>query len=1443
MNKVLMVPVHIDALYLNVSEPAAEPTADFRGLPYYSSDERRDVNSDTPWLGETVVSPPFENSNLTLRAGVHLHWSLPDGLRHGQVVNGTVDMPTVPNRWLIRRRSMLGKDGMLIEEQSWVVESDYLWPKTNQAPAVNIFSPESSTDIPYRFLGRKLTWQDWVATKADNINGFDDSGQSEYLRKLTALGYGEPTFAAYYPNCLSVFGFHDRDLPEGWETAQYDLIGWYEGMASPPRLSWEAEANNTALKIESILHWQVESAQVPQIFFCYGSVNVSSKGSVESQSTSSADNNLKIALGNTVSEALAALLANEVADTLIEEHADSQKEAVHGQIRDNFVRQIEEQLEALHIEGQLGSEVQDLGLRLRRYRHQKSFEPVPSYPRWTIQADPPEVSVLPEAVLTALYDLNKAQQHYGQYLSQLKQSRRQLYGDWCNYMRCVYRSPDGGRGQYLNIDEIVAYIKTKSLAAVSQLEEKVNAAQHELMQARTLLDERLLRLNIQEREAKTGHDSHSELPKQPVQYRLKSIPGVRFWQPAEPVVLIAGDNVQQQYHALPNGKTIDDYLYCQIYTREQNDSNAESTGDGILISDRDRILQWIVDNPPNLQEDQAQSSWHPLFLDWGIDMHPSESHDPSAVGRYDSDIITDNYQLGSQYPDLQHKNLWTYDNPDRFSGRCIISETPALVLRERIEDFLERRLLYRLEEIWRGRNLDEPGERTYINNLLLPWEKPESNSAKQQVIIAPESFQKLVQSWANYQPDAKKEIDDVNERKYLSRLLTWYQTLAKEHTAVPLDGLPKTRGALDALFAWYRLRPLREGSSRSNDPIFCVLLAYQNLFQHDTPANEILHPRPFLGQALNGFHQELIQWKLGLRLPIDEPIGLAPYRQFTQAVEQAINRNIIGTGEFDNGEEAAWMTEPTNNFSPIRSGTLKLDRLRLVNGFGQVTEIDCDSQVIVPNPYRVSRRPGVAFLPPRLVQPARVTFRWLATYPNASDASVTVNPTEMDEATGQSPICGWLLPERLRRRLLVFDGEGRPLGAIAPSKDISNPEEKTLQWVSAPGVPTLELAKLVDQNPRLARVLTYLLDTHSPQFLDSFLYTLDDALANIDPEGAVSMGSLALLVGRPVAVVGAELNLELQGDPAIRQDWPAFMLDQHRPERDTDDFDHVQFRLRLGQYNSRNDAVLGYWQENPDGSFVDNTFVAQAANDNDPTRKLEVTGLNAKINAHDADDQIDDLNFTQSVVDPPLRVTLLMDPRGKAHLTTGILPVKSIDIPRLLWEPALEAIQVWFPMAPMLSRPHSRRVPIPTLVAHQWHWLETVAPGTTQRISLRPSLDRTVLNTQLTELQIHLNSDDPDTISRLIAQGWTAKATLPDIAQLLDKGWLKEQTPTNNRLDIGDKEDRQTLTDWTTEAPMETLLGDLSLALVSPGEEPDFTPGTEVREGWLLLEQTPDPDP
>lgn len=217
----LLVPIHLDALYLPNGMSVAEATADFSRLPYF---QERDHNPDTVNLSESILTQAFQNKNLYLKPGIHLHWALPDALtKEGkQTKERKNNFPTVPNRWLVRRKSGNG-------DKNWIVESDYLFPTNTvyQEDSVTYpYSQASEGEPRFRYLGRKVLLDNWPIK--------DDKPQ--YLDRLTAVGYGEPTFAAFYPNCRSVFGFHDADAkPE--DKPQYDVIGWY----SDPTKSYLSE--------------------------------------------------------------------------------------------------------------------------------------------------------------------------------------------------------------------------------------------------------------------------------------------------------------------------------------------------------------------------------------------------------------------------------------------------------------------------------------------------------------------------------------------------------------------------------------------------------------------------------------------------------------------------------------------------------------------------------------------------------------------------------------------------------------------------------------------------------------------------------------------------------------------------------------------------------------------------------------------------------------------------------------------------------------------------------------------------------------------------------------------------------------------------------------------------------------------------------------------------
>src|SRR5512142_2560261 len=189
----LLVPIHIEALLLSEDKAVTEASEDFTRLPYCNG--QRDVNSHIGYISEEIVSQPFQNQNLYLRAGLHLHWFLPPALTRGEEKeeeNGTV-FPRLPDRWLISR------SGGSKPPKQWIVESDYIHPEAEGEGSIAFPLSVKEPAAPYRRLGRTMDIAQWKPADpaAAYLNQSNGMG-------LTAIGYGIPTFAAFYPNCYSV---------------------------------------------------------------------------------------------------------------------------------------------------------------------------------------------------------------------------------------------------------------------------------------------------------------------------------------------------------------------------------------------------------------------------------------------------------------------------------------------------------------------------------------------------------------------------------------------------------------------------------------------------------------------------------------------------------------------------------------------------------------------------------------------------------------------------------------------------------------------------------------------------------------------------------------------------------------------------------------------------------------------------------------------------------------------------------------------------------------------------------------------------------------------------------------------------------------------------------------------------------------------------------------
>lgn len=505
---------------------------------------------------------------------------------------------------------------------------------------------------------------------------------------------------------------------------------------------------------------------------------------------------------------------------------------------------------------------------------------------------------------------------------------------------------------------------------------------------------------------------------------------------------------------------------------------------------------------------------------------------------------------------------------------------------------------------------------------------------------------------------------------------------------------------LQEITDWYQQENgLDTEEKQAADPIFAALWAYGQMQTLDCQA-----------QMLGGFNDTLLLGQPALQLQVDDPLSSNSIAQlFTEQVRWSLGDHLqpkILSGDI---------------FNPIRSGGFSVKGLWLIDSFGQHQEViplDNPHSTEVVTTYQMTPgNPDVDYqtiLPPRLAQPARLNFHWLSA-DAIEEVEYTKNPVK-------SPVCGWILPNNLDSSLAIYNHQGRSLGSI----DLGG------NWRNAPGV---ELSRdgngypLLD-NHHLRKLVHYLLG-QGISFQQQFLSTVDNALAAIDPESFASHTSLALLVGRPMAIVRASFSLEVKGLPACDPTVPV----KSGAEFPCYGFTEVKIPIRLGDYQQLNDGLVGYWKETPDldgedYTYEGNIFYATQSNleqDNNITTDAE--GIN---------------HFLQTVDAPPQRVTMLIDPRGLVHASCGVLPNQELRLPSEHFNQALQAMEVNFLSTPILSNLGELAMPLSQEPSAKWSW-----------VSLMPSADG--------------------------IEEWTEKATIKPIntratfaqAQEASEGWLQ----------------------------------------------------------------------
>jgi hypothetical protein len=446
----------------------------------------------------------------------------------------------------------------------------------------------------------------------------------------------------------------------------------------------------------------------------------------------------------------------------------------------------------------------------------------------------------------------------------------------------------------------------------------------------------------------------------------------------------------------------------------------------------------------------------------------------------------------------------------------------------------------------------------------------------------------------------------------------------------------------------------------------------------------------FLSQTLSGFNDTLVMRSLQHTPPPDpdSDIGKAVAGEHRGAP-------VPSAGSSDQRFGAG-----TPFFFPLRGGFFSFERLEIVDAFGQALDLlqangnkDGTAASFVPikaqglAPDAGSTLPGAdqrLKQAPRVVQPSRLNIRMLDRESDASEVGIVADT---------DPVCGWLLPNHLDGSIAAYDPAGVALGELLVATDPASGDEQ-VRWLPAPGGGAPDDPSKIASTHLSAALGAFtapnggIPPADRPAALRALYASIDETLWTIEPGGGQGDQDLAALIGPPLALVRAELQLELFGQPAYNQSWRDTGLEQ------TAGIESIPLEIRVGSTELLDDGVVGYWT----GAEYTRFSASHLAGPASPHVQAIAPGNYLSL-------PFDYPSYTK------VALTLLVDPRGSVHATTGVLPITKLVIPAQFYEPALKAIAATFRVGPVLSDPALPRMPIPGDRRGRWSWVVRTTPG------------------------------------------------------------------------------------------------------------------------------------
>lgn len=1175
----------------------------------------------------------FADSYLSLKDGVHLHWSMPDALTKGYMIGeddeAEVVFPDLPNRWLVVRTVPV--DCCNRKTGSQKITLPEFKHKKQCGEAWVIIADGGQQGVGGAADGKTIVWNRVVS-----LSDYDESKcQQRQLKELTAVSSGDPSAIVFYDSCYDTFGFHDstenmKDILHG--PVSYQVFGWFAGNAESPLADVTSEEElkrilqeynwkiGLDLGKESDLLTETEQDLDTSVnpstdrlwergceLLCHASVhdvNIKQSGSdsgLGSRERRPDGQDLFIGIGSSQEGAMGGWLSYSLGNN-----------AGYGRLLAGFmdghladVAKMSQMNSFNYLLHKRGFASLDGGYRKVRVPH-TTFEPLDR-------------------------DQKRVWKDRGRIKDKYQRSKARI----------------GREAQPLAFEQLVA--ENRKLTELASQKRQFIHNNKEIDAIRFAQD------------ISTIQDKASVISRKRPQYMLKAKP--RFYQPKDPILVIGGAN-----RGIKHGE----------------DGRFDSGGNLLCRLGQDCISDVTVkyyEGPTEFDVIVGD-----IFHGGGV-YHNPRSEEETVSLSVDADDLLDFSFLEMKFLPYKIEALVGENVIFDLASVSRFSELVAKVQAESNAPAPGPNEMAYLKTCYRDQVYSKPQQMADAGFASLVDRRDEALQKEQQ--------DKLSQLIATFTADGRLPSPHG--------LRSWEQPW----TPIHLDWHVSLTPAQDSAAAW----ELNGAMFQPQEGEFLV----------DENRSITLKGRSLLTPgAAKSMHRALVAALL--KEKTDDYIADDIQSSLSQLTEKMAMVNVIGCslGGFHDlllGKVEEYLVGNDGGSSSdvqawLREGRLSIHRLRIVDSFGRyldTSELDDapeENIVATDGVFANAEDKNSLLIPPRINAPARLTFRFL-------DGAQT-GLIEADEVSGTSGICGWCMPDHLDGALEFFDATGHNLGQLREDKNMAGSHSSVI-WEGVPG----ENGSYGDP-PNSALVNNHLIkmingirswndfdqtDEADESSLSALIRSIDTNGWGVDPLGRTGSDHLAVLLGKPLAVVRAKLLIEIKEDSSLVKN------------EKYDEFCRIPFPVLIGNVREQTDGVMGFFINDdyrhfhlPDPDLKKTAFAGGVQG---ATKSKEIT------HPYLFDEHALYVRVGQTVV-----LTIVVDPRGGIHASSGLLPQKRLDLIQEEIKPALDTMSVTFMVGPVLVDPTEVRMPHPREIKGNWNWLHRSSPVMWQEEPITPANDR-----------------------------------------------------------------------------------------------------------------------